>query len=64
MENGYIDIELALYEKDYEKLYDLEDNRITEIIQLETKEKVEYLLRYDDFLIQVRTAQKILRLEK
>jgi len=63
MEYEYVDIELALFEKDCEKLYDLEEQRISEI-RSQYSNQVDHLLRFDDYLIEVRTAQKILRLEK
>ena len=59
MEYEYVDIELALYEKDFEKLYDLEEKRISEI-RHQFSNQIEHLLRYDDYLIEVRIAQRLL----
>ena len=59
MEYEYVDIELALYEKDFEKLYDLEENRISEI-RRQFSDQTDALLRLDDYLIEVRIAQRVL----
>ena len=59
MENKYVEVWEAHRSWDFDKLYDMEEERIIEIIT-STQEEVQELLRSDSLLVEIRTAQRYL----
>ena len=63
MKYSFQEIQEAYDRGDFEALYNLEWNRIEEILK-DTVLRTTNILRYDQFLVEVRIAQNELRLWK
>lgn len=63
MEFTFKEITEAYEKKDFEALYNMEWKRIEEILS-DVKLRTTNILRYDQFLVEVRIAQNELRLWK